>query len=134
MSVLILHPFQHLATSIIIKVGIDIRQRDTVRVQETLKQQVVLQGVYLRDTQTIGDHRPGCGATTWSHHHPQLVTCRVDEVLHDKKVTRETHRLHDMQLKTDTVVHLLHQWVAIPLSSTFIGKFGKIVCLKLDSI
>ena len=50
MTILIFHPFQHASTTIVIKVGIDIGQRDTVWIQETLKQQVVFQWVNLRDT------------------------------------------------------------------------------------
>ena len=49
-TVLIFHPFQHLAAPVVVEVGIDIRERDTVGVEETLKQQVVLQRVDLRDT------------------------------------------------------------------------------------
>ena len=48
-TILIFHPFQHLTAPIVIEVGIDIRERDTVRIEETLKQQIVLQGVDLRD-------------------------------------------------------------------------------------
>ena len=48
--VLIFYPLQHLTSTIVIEVGIDIRQRDTVRIQETFKQQVVLQRVDLRDS------------------------------------------------------------------------------------
>ena len=41
-TILVLYPLQHLTTAIVVEVGIDIGQRDTVGVQETLKQQVVL--------------------------------------------------------------------------------------------
>ena len=56
MTVLILHPFQHLAAAVIVEVGIDIRQRDTVGIQETLKQQIVFQRVDLRDAQAVCNH------------------------------------------------------------------------------
>ena len=49
-TIFIGHPLQHLSTSVIIEIHINIRKRDTVRVQETLKQQVVLDWVHLRDT------------------------------------------------------------------------------------
>ena len=49
MTVLVHNPLQHLAAAIVVEVGIDIGQRDTVGVQETLEQQVVLQGVNLGD-------------------------------------------------------------------------------------
>ena len=50
MSVFVHHPLQHASSSVVIEVGIDIRQRDTVRIEETLEQQVVFQRVYLGDT------------------------------------------------------------------------------------
>ena len=106
-AVLIHNPFQHLSASVVIKVGINIRQRDTVRVQETLKQKVVFHRVNLRDTETIGHHRACRRATSRSHHHAKFLARRVDEVLHDEEVAGETHRFHHVQLKVDTVFHLL---------------------------
>ena len=107
MPVLVHHPAQHLAATVIIEVGIDIRQGDTVRVKETLEQQVVLQGVKLRDAQAIGHHAARSAATSRSHPYAELLAGRIDEVLHNKEVPREAHRLHDMQLKADAVVNLL---------------------------
>ena len=105
-AVFVFHPFQHTASSVVVEVGIDIGQRDTVGVQETLEQQVVFQRVDLGDAQTVGHHR-ACGrATAGTYHHAQLVAGRVDEVLHDEEVARETHRLHDVQLEADAVVDL----------------------------
>ena len=49
-TVFVLNPFQHTTAAIVVEVGIDIGEGDTVGVEETLKQQVVLQGVDLRDT------------------------------------------------------------------------------------
>ena len=49
-TIFVHHPLQHLTATIVIEVGINIGQRDTVWIQETLKQQVVLQRVYLGDT------------------------------------------------------------------------------------
>ena len=73
MTILIHHPFQHLSASVVIKVGIDIRQRDTVRVQETLKQQVVFQRVYFRDTQTVSHHTTSSRTTSWPHHYTEFI-------------------------------------------------------------
>ena len=43
------HPTQHLASPVIIKVHINIRQGNTVWIQKTLEQQVILYRVYLRN-------------------------------------------------------------------------------------
>ena len=53
-TIFLRYPAKHFATSVIIKVGINIRQRDTVRIQETLKQQIVFNGVDFGNSQTIG--------------------------------------------------------------------------------
>ena len=113
MPVLVLHPFQHSPAAVIVEVGIDIRQGDTVGIQETLEQQIVLQRVYLRDAQTIGNHRTGSRTTSRADHHAQLVAGRVDKVLNDEEVARETHRLHDVQLETDTLYHLLRKFLGV---------------------
>ena len=57
MPILIHYPTKHLSTTIIIKVGINIRKVDTVWIQETFKQQIVLQWVYLCDTQAVSHYR-----------------------------------------------------------------------------
>ena len=49
MAILVHNPLQHLSSAVVIEVGIDIRQRDTVGVEETFEQQVVLQRVQFRD-------------------------------------------------------------------------------------
>ena len=134
MSIFIFYPFQHLTTSVIIEVCIDIRQRYTVGIQETLKQQIILQWVNLRNSQTIGHHTTSCGATSWPHHDIQFITCRVDKVLHDEEVTGEAHRLHDVQFKPDTVLHILRQWLAITAISAFICQFSQIISLELDAV
>ena len=106
MAVLVHHPFQHLAAAVVVEVGINIRQRDTVRIQETLEQQVILQRVNLRDTQTVGHHRTGSRATARTYPDIQLVAGGIDEVLHDEEVAREAHRLHDMKFEANAVQHL----------------------------
>ena len=68
-TVFVFYPFQHPTSSVIVEVGIDIRERDTVRIEETLKQQVVFQRVDLRDTQAVGHHRSGSRTTSWAYHH-----------------------------------------------------------------
>ena len=39
-----------------------------------------------------------------------------------------------MQLKTDTVVHILGQILTIQFASAFVGKMSQIVCLELDAV
>ena len=134
MAVLILHPFQYLSSSVVIEVGIDIRQRDTVWVKETLKQQVVFQGVDLCDSQTISHHRTGSRTTSRPNHHSQLIAGRVDKVLHDKEVAGESHRLHDVQFELHSFYHILWYRFAISALCSFIGEFSQIVGLELYAV
>ena len=133
-AVLVLHPLQYFTTTIIVEVGIDIREGDTVGVKKTLEQQVVLYRVYLGDAKTISHHRTGSRSTARPHHHAELVASRVDEVLHNEEVARETHGLHNVQLKLDALVHLVRQRVAVELLCSVVGKLSKIVGLKLYSV
>ena len=133
-AVFILHPFQHLAASVVVEVGIDIRKRNTVGVEETFEQQVVLDRVDLGDAKTIGHHRACSRATTRTHHNAKLLAGRVDKVLHYEEVAWETHGLHNVKLELHALVHLLRQWVAIEFLGSVVGKLGKIVGLKLDAV
>ena len=80
MTIFIHHPSQHLTSTIIIEVGINIRKVHTVRVQETLKQQVILQRVYLGNTQTVRHYGTCRRTTSRTYHHAKLFACRLDEV------------------------------------------------------
>ena len=94
--ILVHDPPQHFAAAIIVKVGVNIRQRDTVGVEETLEQQVILQRVKLRYAETVCHDASCCTATTGADPHAQLRAGRVYEVLHNEEVSREAHRLHDV--------------------------------------
>ena len=134
MPIFIFNPLQHLTTAIIIKVGIYIRKGYTIRVQETLKQQIILDWVYLGDAQAISHNRTRSRATPRTNHHAEFVTGRVDKILHNKEITRETHRLHHMQLKIHTFLHIIRYWIAIALFGSLIRQFGQIVGLKLYTV
>ena len=100
-TILLLYPFDNAGTSIVVEVGINIGQRDTVGVEETFEQQVILDGVDLGDAEAIGHSRTGCRATSRTYADSQLFTAGADKVRHDEEVAREAHRLHDVQLKLD---------------------------------
>ena len=58
---------QHLGAPVIIKVHIDIRQRDAVGIEETLEKEVILDGVDIGDAQAVGYGRAGRRATARSY-------------------------------------------------------------------
>ena len=59
-SVFVLNPFKHLASSVVVEVGIDIGEGNTVGVKESFEKQVILDWVNLGNTQAIGNNRSGC--------------------------------------------------------------------------
>ena len=132
--VLVHHPLQHLASSVVVKVGVDIGQRDTVGVEESLKQEVVFHGVQFGDAQAVGHHGACCRTSSGSHPYAQFLACGVDEVLHDEEISWEAHRLHDVQFKPYAVIHLLVQRTAVETRSTLVGQLMQIVGLKLDAV
>ena len=52
------HIVNHLLPSLEAEVNVNIRHGDTFGIQETLKEQIVLNGVDIRNTQGIGDNTP----------------------------------------------------------------------------
>ena len=134
LSVLYRYPTQHFTTPVIIEVHINIRQRNTVRIKETLKQQVILDRVYLRNTQTISHSRTGCRTTSRPHRNSQLRTGGIDKVLYNQEVTRETHRLHDVQLKHQTLFYFIRQRITVNPFGAVKCQFGEIVGFQLDTI
>ena len=134
LPVLLRHPAEHFSTPVIIEVHIDIRQRDTVGIQETLEQKVVLNRVYFRDAQAIGHRRAGSRTTSRSYRNAQLCAGGIDKVLHNQEVSRETHRLHDVQLKDQTFLHLVGQGITVQFFSTVECQFCQIVGFQLDTV
>ena len=127
MAVFLTYPIQHFATSSVVKVSINIGQRNTIRIQETLKQQVVLQWVKVRDSQAVCHHRSCCTTTTRAYTHAQFLSSCANKVHHNQEVTWETHSLHDMQLKFDSLLLLFGQRLAIALMCTFVCQVSQII-------
>ena len=133
-SVFVHHPLQHLSSAVVVKVGVDIRQGDTVGVEESLEQEVVLQRVDFRDAEAVCHNRPCCRAAPRAHPHPEFLTGGVDEVLHDEEVSGKSHCLHYVQLEPYAFVNLLRQGLAVDAACSVVGEFRKIVRLELYAV
>ena len=134
LSVFLGYPAQHLSAAIIIEVHIDIGEGDTVRVQETLEQQVVLNGVNLGNAQAVGNGRTGGRTTSGAYPYAQFGAGGIDEVLHDEEVAREPHGLHDVELELESFLHFFIERVAVKSFGTVEGQFGQIVGFQLDTV
>ncbi len=87
---------EHVGTSIVVEIHVDIGERDTVGVKETFEKEVIFDRVDLRDAETVGHDASGRRTTTRTYAHSELLAGYVDEVLHDEEVAGKTHRLHDI--------------------------------------
>ena len=134
LAVFATHVVQHFAASAIFEVGIDIRQRDTVGVQESLEQQVVFERVEVGNLQAIRHHRTCRRATARTNRDAKLFARRTDIVAHDEEVTRETHGLHHMQLELDAFDLFLGEVLAITFMRTIPSQFRQIVGFEFDTI
>ena len=134
LAVFLRHPVQHAAAAVVVEIDVDIGQRNTVRIEETLEQQVVGDGVDLRDAETVGHGRSGRRASSRTHRDVQFLARRADEILHDEEVARETHRLHDVQLEAQPLLLLLGQMLAVAPVRPLHREFGQVVGLELDAV
>ena len=105
-SIFVFHPFEHTRSTVIIKVGVDIRQWNTVGIEEALKKQVVLHRVDFGNTEAISHYRTCSRATTGTHHNSEFLLGGIYKVLHNQEVTGESHGFHYVKLESYSVVYL----------------------------
>ena len=127
-------PVQDAAAAVVVEIDVNIRERDTVRIQETLKQEVIFNRVYLRDAKTVCHGTSRCRATSRSNADVKFFAGGADVVLHDEEVAREAHGLHDVELKVDSLLGLLVQRVSIAFLRPFVGEFAQIVRFEFDAV
>ncbi len=134
LAVFLRYPVEHAAAAVVVEVDIDIGQRDTVGVQESLEQQIVCNGVDLRDAQTVC-HGRTCGrATSGSYRNVELLARGAYEVLHDKEVAGETHGLHYVQLEDKARARLLRHILAVALLGAVECELAQIVGFELNTV
>src|SRR6202007_1486529 len=96
--------------SLTIKTRIDIGHALTVGVEKTLEQQIVFDGIDIRNADTIGHHASGCraaaGADKYTH-----IAAGLDKIAYDQEVTRKSHCLDREQFEIDTLLDLWRQVV-----------------------
>ena len=134
LSIFLGYPVEHSSASVVVEVDVDIGQRNTVGVKETLEKQVVFYGVYAGNSKGVGYHAAGCRTTSGAHRYSQLLACGANEVLHNKEVPRETHGLHYMQLKVYAVGKFLREWLGVAFLCSVVGELAQVVALELYTV
>ena len=96
-AILARHIVNDLLTALIAEVHVDIRHGDALRVEESLEQELVFQGIQHGDAQGIGHDGASAAATAGTHHDAVLLGV-VDEIPHDEEVVHIAHAGDHVQL------------------------------------
>ena len=110
----------HTATTFVVEVDIDIGHRDTVGIQEALKEEVVLDGVDVGDADTIGYGGTCSGTPAWANGYTHIAG-RITEVLDNQKITGISSLFNGGQLKIDAFSKFVSE-CSVTLFGTFIGE------------
>ena len=89
-AVFLAHVFDHPVAPVLTKVDIEVGHRNAFRVEEAFEQQVVLQGIEVRDAQRVGHQGTGTGSSSGADRHT-VVFRPVDEVGNNQEITGKTH-------------------------------------------
>ena len=112
-AIFLSNPINHFTASVIIKIDVNIGQRNTVGIEKTLKQQIIFQRVNIGNFKAISNYRTGCRATSRSYGNAQFFARHSYIILNNKEITRVTHRFHNVQLKRDAFFQFVTQIVAV---------------------
>ena len=96
-AILLPHVLDHFPTPVHAKVNVHVGHRHPLRIQEPLKQQIVLQRIHIRDLHHVRHQRPRRRSTPRPHR--DVLLLRIpDEVPHNHEVARKLHALDALNL------------------------------------
>ena len=96
----------HFLAPILTKIDVEIRHRNTLRIEKPLEQQTIAQRIKVGNRQRPGHQRPRPRSTPRPDRN--IVVLRpFDKICNDQKVTGKAHPLDDTQLKIKPLVILL---------------------------
>ena len=96
------HIVDHAVAVGLAKIDIEVGHRNAVWIQETLKQQLVLQRIQISDLQGIRHQRARARAPPWPHR-ATVALGPLNEVTHNEKVARKAHFDNRANLKLQTL-------------------------------
>ncbi len=107
------HIVDDLTAALEAEVHVNIGHGHALGVQEPLEQQLVADGIELRDPQAVRDQRTGGGAAPRADHDPMSPRI-VDEVPDDQEILHISHLLYNAQLIVKPLPELIrHRIVAL---------------------
>ena len=96
----------------VIKVDVDIRHRNTVRIQKAFEKEIVLDRVDVRNTERVRYRRTRRRAAPGADPYTALFARGADIVVNDKEVSGEAHRADRIELELDAFFNLVRKLFA----------------------
>ena len=107
LAVLLHHIVNDLLPPLETEIHVDIRHGYTFRVQETLKEQIVFDGVQFCDPQSVG-YKASRGGTTSRSHNNVMVPGIPDKIPYDQEIIHIPHVFDNIQLIVQAFFQFLH--------------------------
>ena len=109
----------------VLEVHVDIRHRNSVRVQETLEQELVPDGVQVGDSQAVG-HGGSCRRTTSRPDQASSLAAGGDVVLDNQEVVRKAHATDCLELEVKPFLLLVRKSFAVTFLCSDICQMAKV--------
>ncbi len=114
MAVLVRYVLEQLVAPLVRHVRVDVRHADPFGVQKALEEQIVLDGVELRDAERPRDDGSGGGASPGSHGDTSVLR-RLDDAGDDQEVACEPHAVDDGEFIPEPLLVVVGYLPAQPL-------------------
>ncbi len=116
-AIFLLDVVNYPVTAFLAEINIEIGHRYAFRIEESLKQKLVAQGIQIGDAKTVGRKRPGTGATPGTYRYTVFLG-PVNEVGHNQKVAGKSHLGNRLDLEIETfgiyrALRLTHKLIRI---------------------
>src|SRR5262249_3686317 len=105
-AIVLLDVADDLVAAILAEIDVEVRHRDTLRIEEALKQQAEADWIEVGDGQRIGDKRAGAGAAAGADRNAFRLR-PLDEVGDDEEVARIIHLFDDAELEVEPLAIVL---------------------------
>ena len=112
-AVLLHDVIDHPRSAPVVKIDVDIRHRDAFRIQKTLEDEVVLEGVDIRNAKAIRHGASRRRTPARAYVHPEF-SGGSSNILHDKEVARKPHVPDDSEFMIEPLGNILTDF-RIPL-------------------
>ena len=109
----------------IFEIHVYIRHVDSVRIEETLEQELVLDWVEVGDFQAVGHNGTGSGASSGAYEVAHSARS-ADVIRYNQEVVREAHLGDGLEFEVDARFLLFGEGVAVALPRTLIGQVTEV--------